>query len=779
MIERALARFAQFVLAHRRAAGALCVLVTAAAAAALSSFRLEPDVRALFPREHEAMALFDAVHPEGKTTRTMLLLLRGDDLDDALPAYVERLRASPFLAEVAATRDEVLGAAFESAPLLTSLSADALDELESRLVGPGRREALEESRALLAQDPLAGREIVLRDPLGLRWLLASAERDALPESVDVSSPYLLVDGGRLAIVRVVGEREPTDVDFSNALLADVEGRLAGLDVRALGGYAVARADAARIRGDMRSSLVWSVPLVALFLAVSTRRPRLLPLLVLPAGLAVVWTLGFGGLALGPLTPLAISATAILIGLGVDHAVHWLERYGEERAAADAPAAIARTQGATARALLGAALTSSAAFLSVGFGSFSGLRDFGILLAGGLVLALVATWIVLPLLVPSLDPGPAPARPGLVARGAHALASSRAAGPLAAAFAAAALGGWALVALHGLSFDADPAHLRPADTELERAARELAVEIGFWPFGVVALVPAQVPLADVADALDALASESLVARTAGVHASIGAAERRGRIAAFRERTQGWVGGALADVADVGLAPEPFRGALEDLAERLEREPELGAGRVEAAGRSYWRATLFLPPRPSTAAERDALRERLSAGVGAPVELVDSAELARRLGAVLAGDLARAVLACAVVVVLLSWLAVGSLAACAAALAPAFAGLGIVLGMLSLFGWPLTPGNFVAVPLVLGLGVDDGIHMVRRLRESGLAAIRTTGAAVWRTSACTALGFGSLVTAETPAIASLGAIVLLGTATCFCATILILPRIAKRT
>ena len=75
----------------------------------------------------------------------------------------------------------------------------------------------------------------------------------LPETFDPRSPHVVTRDGSLALVRVVGARDPFDVDFSRALLADVEARLAGFDVSAIGGYAVARSDAVATSSSLRVS----------------------------------------------------------------------------------------------------------------------------------------------------------------------------------------------------------------------------------------------------------------------------------------------------------------------------------------------------------------------------------------------------------------------------------------------------------------------------------------------------------------------------------------------
>jgi len=65
----------------------------------------------------------------------------------------------------------------------------------------------------------------------------------------------------------------------------------------------------------------------------------------------------------------------------------------------------------------------------------------------------------------------------------------------------------------------------------------------------------------------------------------------------------------------------------------------------------------------------------------------------------------------------------------------------------------------VPFVLGIGVDEGVHMVGQFRHGGWTT-GATGVGVVRTSLGTVLGFSSLLLAESPGLRDLGAIVAFG-------------------
>jgi hopanoid biosynthesis associated RND transporter like protein HpnN len=111
----------------------------------------------------------------------------------------------------------------------------------------------------------------------------------------------------------------------------------------------------------------------------------------------------------------------------------------------------------------------------------------------------------------------------------------------------------------------------------------------------------------------------------------------------------------------------------------------------------------------------------------------------------------------------------------ALLPVFMGSLWVLGLMGWLGIPFNPANIMTAPLVVGIGVTNGIHILNRFAEEHTPSILTksTGKAVLVSGLTTIAGFGSLVLAKHQGIASLGYIMALGTATCMIAALTFLP------
>ena len=102
--------------------------------------------------------------------------------------------------------------------------------------------------------------------------------------------------------------------------------------------------------------------------------------------------------------------------------------------------------------------------------------------------------------------------------------------------------------------------------------------------------------------------------------------------------------------------------------------------------------------------------------------------------------------------------------------------LLLAVMRLAGWSWNLLNLMALPLLLGSGVDYGIHMQMALRRHGgnLALVRrNTGHALFLCAATTVAGFGSLAWSSNAGLASLGLVCAAGVASAFIVACWLLP------
>ncbi|GAC1583492.1 MAG: hypothetical protein NVS3B24_22210 [Candidatus Dormibacteria bacterium] len=165
-------------------------------------------------------------------------------------------------------------------------------------------------------------------------------------------------------------------------------------------------------------------LVLVALMAVYRHRRLALLAWLPTLFVAGWSTAVLFLLRVPLTPMTAVLGALVVAFGTEFAILWLERYREAVASGDVAgpeAAAAATRGAGPGILVsGAALTLG--FLALTIGGLPGVRrlgfdlpmvrDFGLVAAMDMILALLASLVVLPALVIRLGLPLATTNPGL-------------------------------------------------------------------------------------------------------------------------------------------------------------------------------------------------------------------------------------------------------------------------------------------------------------------------------------------------------------------------------
>ena len=115
----------------------------------------------------------------------------------------------------------------------------------------------------------------------------------------------------------------------------------------------------------------------------------------------------------------------------------------------------------------------------------------------------------------------------------------------------------------------------------------------------------------------------------------------------------------------------------------------------------------------------------------------------------------------------------------AMLPLLAGALWMVGLMAIFGIQFTIVNVMVIPMILGIGIDDGVHLLHRYRREGAGSIdlvmRSTGKAILLTSATTMLAFGSLKFATYRGLGSAGIALFVGVGACFLTSIFLVPAV----
>ncbi|MDX1681963.1 MAG: MMPL family transporter, partial [Phycisphaeraceae bacterium] len=119
---------------------------------------------------------------------------------------------------------------------------------------------------------------------------------------------------------------------------------------------------------------------------------------------------------------------------------------------------------------------------------------------------------------------------------------------------------------------------------------------------------------------------------------------------------------------------------------------------------------------------------------------------------------------VVVLLLVWFDFRRLHDAVLSLVPVALGFVMTFAAMWLAGLPLNPANIMVLPLMFGIGVDAGVHVIHRYRQNPRATppglTHGTGKGITVTSLTTVIGFGALVLASHRGISNLGLVLSVG-------------------
>jgi hypothetical protein len=114
-----------------------------------------------------------------------------------------------------------------------------------------------------------------------------------------------------------------------------------------------------------------------------------------------------------------------------------------------------------------------------------------------------------------------------------------------------------------------------------------------------------------------------------------------------------------------------------------------------------------------------------------------------------------------------------------LIPIVFGIVTTFGLLLLLRHRFSFMSITAIPLIIGIGIDNGIHLVRRYQENEhneiLVIAKASGAALIQSNLTTIVGFGALMTSSFAPLVEMGLVTSLGVALALAGGLLLIPAV----
>lgn len=583
-------------------------------------------------------------------------------------------------------------------------------------------------------------------------------------------------------------------------------------------------------GAIQASVL-ALVMVSLVLWLGLRSFRLIAATLITLIVGLVLTAAFSAWTVGHLNMISVAFAVLYIGLGVDYAIHICLRYRElGKSKVDPKSSITLSIRDVGPALWLSTLSTSIGFYSFVPTDFSGVSELGIIAGTGMFISLLVTLTLLPCLIwkfSLLSTNKTTAVPQIKGPQIEAYRKQIRVGTIVLALVAVWL-------LPKTSFDYDPINLRDPSSESVSTARELMELRNFSPWSLNILARDSLELAGISDELSRVAQVDRVINiykfipTNQVpklqiidsmrHALSPMPEVPFELLAVPQDEQYK---AIEDFEALLSSPRyEDISVIHNLGQHLKQLLDSISSTAPPDNEQYVRQlqSNLLSTLPYTVSSLktsleagvvnleslpENLRQQWIAGNGvlriqvfpsnvinSNQEMRDFASVVQGVSAEATGDLTVTIASGDTVVkafkqaILTALLAIGllllvylrNLKDTLFILLPLLLAGVFTIALTVVFDIDFNFANIIALPLLLGLGVDNGVHIVHRAKtdQNGKGLLQTsTARAILFSSLTTLFSFGNLAFSPHRGTASMGLLLTVGVVFVVIATLVVLP------
>ncbi len=583
--------------------------------------------------------------------------------------------------------------------------------------------------------------------------------------------------------------------------------------------------------DMEISSTLSLLLVLGIFIISFKMVRYSILALVPLVSGIIWSMGMTYLIIGTLNMMTAMMGAILIGLGIDYSIHIISVFLEERGKGlSIEDAVSAVYSKTMRGVATGAGTTAIGFLMFAFSDFPGFREFGLVLGMGIICTLVSAVFVLPsllMLFGGKNSIKKTKRSLFLQKTEYFVISRKKSSLLAVLFIIIILGSKA----GKVEFENDMLKIEPKNLQSVALNREIIDKFDFSSDSTIIISETLGEAETVFEKADKLKS---IGAISSVTEYIPSEEKQTRRMISGKRIKGKIRNTpdrdiyteelgeelvrlennlleLGDLSYIG-GEEDLRkrcdeiiesGVIGDLIENMdtyreniEKSQEIFIGELqriirksntekkispenlpdkikeEFVGKDGTYISTFYPRKDIWKSdfqkihmkEIDTLGDNVTGSVKIFLKVIEKSATEGKKILILT-------VAAIYFVLILDF---RSLKYATAAILPMVFSVLATLGVMGWTGFKFDMVNIIGVPLIIGIGVDDGVHIIHRyLSERNIfEAVRSTGKAVTLTTITTIAAFGTLMLARYRGFVHFGLLLTIGVGFAYLLTISLL-------
>lgn len=724
-----------------------------------------------------------------------------DGLVAAAIQIEQRLKESGFFSRVGLGREqqlfpEIILSIAGRLPVL--FTAAELETKIKPLLEPEKiRESISAHFAQLGQlDSIGQTALIAQDPLNLRELILSRLSHLAPTynariyrgqliSADQKHLLILAEPLKSGMDTTFARQAKALIDQIGGELNQNRGQRERVTLTPVGAYRAALDNEISTKQGTERAVVFSTVAIILLLLVAFPRPLVGLLALLPSVIGTMLALFVYSLFHPAITMMAIGFGSAIISFTVDYGIAYLlflDRSHETQG-------LEATKEVWSLGLL-AMLTTAVSFAFLAFSGFSALAQIGAFTALGVLFTYIFVHLIYPVVFPVMPPAKGASFLPLQAL-ANRIASTEGKAKALAAITLAVV----MLFFAKPVFHVDLNAMNSVSPETLAAEKELR-DIWGNLFGRIYIMVEGRDLRELQEQGDRLAarldqdvhSGALTAVFAPAFIFPGKQRAAENLKAWQAFWQPERIALLSQTLrtlsrELGFAPEAFAPFF-----KLVETKEMGAtampedffslmGVSQSRDHSFWLQVSTLTPGPAYRSETFYDRFK-SAGLGA---LFDPALFTQRLGEVLLSGFIKMTLMVGIITIAVAFLYLLDWQLTLLGLLPTLFALICTLGTLNLLGQPLGIPTLMVAAVVIGMGTDYALYLVRahqRYRHDDHPSLGLIRLSVLLSFATTFMGFGVLALSGHALLKNIGIALALGIGYSFLGAVTITPPLLKQ-
>ena len=409
MLQKVLKHNVKLVTKHPKMVLLIALFITILSALLASQLELELNWVALAPKGNPAVEEYNRIIEQFPTLSNIIVVVEGDDIVQMNQAVSELEGKVNVLDEYVLSMTTGLDPNFIVESGLLLAPQDEFDGMTSLLKNPNFEAFVATVEILKTEKMLDNYMSHQYDDLINYAKTYDGTKDLLSDKIKqfyAGNPLTTEEHPDMTLLMIQPSFDIMDLEHLEPgvaaiekAISDVSDNYSNISLQATGMHIVARDETVSIESDSSFTTLLALALIFAILYFAFRSYSAPIMAFIPLVIGIIWSIGLAQLFIGRLNMMTAFSAAMLLGLGIDYAIHMYSSYTERRANfVDKQQAIEHAIEVSGPGIITGALTTAVAFLALNASKLELLSELGTIMGRGILSTLVSVFWILPSLL---------------------------------------------------------------------------------------------------------------------------------------------------------------------------------------------------------------------------------------------------------------------------------------------------------------------------------------------------------------------------------------------